>query len=133
MPKSIRAGATPDDDLWEFPAKAERAIDGDTLDLLIDQGMHGYRRERFRLLAIDTPELRGEDRALGLAAKGFVIAWIDYANTYPGEWPLFVQTMKADVFGRYLAHVWRRVDWGNLSDALIAAGYAKAEVLGVTE
>lgn len=110
---------------WVFRARVERVVDGDTVDLTIDCGMHGRRVERLRLLRVDTPETRGvPDRAPGLAAKAFTEAWL-LAAAWPGatDYPLTIRTVKTDSFGRYLCEIWRD-DGANLSDDLLAAGHA---------
>lgn len=106
---------------WTFPARLVRVIDGDTLLLALDVGFASVRTERVRLLGINTPEVVGATRAAGLAATRFVEAWV-LPSTEP--WPLMVQTVKTDAFGRYLALVWRRSDGASLTDDLLAAGHA---------
>lgn len=112
---------------WVFRARVVRVVDGDTLDLEIDCGMHARRVERLRVLHVDAPETRGvRDRAPGLAAKQFVTDWCAVASgavTNAG-FPLVIQTLKTDSFGRYLADIWREIDGANLSDDLLAAGMA---------
>ena len=56
-------------------AKIVRVVDGDTIDLEIDLGWEIRFVERVRLLGIDTPEIRGEERPRGLQAKAVVEAW----------------------------------------------------------
>ena len=36
------------------------AVDGDTVDIMVDLGFHTFQKLRIRLLLVDTPE-RGED------------------------------------------------------------------------
>ena len=102
---------------WLFPARILRVVDGDTLDVEIDQGMHTRRIERLRLLGVDTPEMRGPERTAGAAAKAWVEQWI--AATPPSEWPYLVRTEKADVFGRYLSLVWRSITGSELTADLL--------------
>jgi len=110
---------------WVFRAKIVDIVDGDTATLEIDQGMHCRRVERVRLLRVDTPELRGvHDRAPGLAARQFVADWWGVVAALNVPYPLLVQTVKADSFGRYLCDVWREVDGANLSDDLLSSGNA---------
>ena len=89
--------------MWEYRAIAERVIDGDTIDVFIDQGFHTFNRERLRLLGIDAPECRGEEKEKGLKVKLFVSNWL----TSEDEWPLIIKTEKTDSFGRYLATVYK--------------------------
>lgn len=109
--------------IWAYRARCERVIDGDTLDVTIDQGLHTHRTERVRLLGVNTPELKGATRPAGLAAAGYVTSWLGMAP-YDDEWPLIVQTAKGDAFGRWLARVWRRSDGRELNADLLAAGHA---------
>lgn len=109
-------------DTWAYRARLERVIDGDTLDVTIDQGLHTHRTERVRLLGVNTPEVKGPTRPAGLAAAGYVTSWLGQVPA-DDEWPLIVQTAKGDAFGRWLARVWRP-DGRCLNDDLLAAGHA---------
>lgn len=109
---------------WVFPAKLVKVVDADTLDVLLDQGMHSRRIERLRLLRVNAPEMHTPTYDEGHAAKAYVEAWM--AEGVAGDWPYVVETHKSDVFGRYLAEVWRTYDGANLSDALLASGQAVA-------
>lgn len=109
---------------WIFRARIVNIVDGDTVDLEVDCGMHARRVERMRVLHVDAPETRGVvDRAPGLAAKQFVADWWAEVSG-EGGFPLVVQTIKTDSFGRYLADIWRDVDGANLSADLLSSGNA---------
>ena len=41
-----------------YQAKIVEVIDGDTLDLMIDQGFGNFTKQRMRLYGIDAPEMR---------------------------------------------------------------------------
>lgn len=62
--------------MYEYKTKVVRVVDGDTVDVDIDLGFGVWlRKERIRLLGIDTPESRTRDRVekkYGLAAKSFL-------------------------------------------------------------
>jgi micrococcal nuclease len=62
--------------MYEYKTKVVRVIDGDTVDVDIDLGFGVWlRKERVRLLGIDTPESRTRDKVekkYGLAAKEFL-------------------------------------------------------------
>jgi micrococcal nuclease len=109
--------------LWTYRAKLVRVIDGDTIDLQIDQGFRSYRMERARLLGLNCPEVHGATRAAGDAATAFVIGWLRVGSALD-PWPLILQTEKSDVFGRYLATVFRVIDGACLNDDLLASGHA---------
>lgn len=112
--------------VWVFPAQITRVIDGDTLELIIDTGMHTRRIERCRLLGVDTPELfRGslEERQQGRIAKAFVEEWVKNSSG-PQEFSFLIRTRKdPDSFGRYLCDVWSRVTGTCINDILVAQGY----------
>ncbi|HKE98034.1 MAG TPA: thermonuclease family protein [Actinomycetes bacterium] len=110
--------------LWVYRARPVRAVDGDTVDVVIDQGMHTQRLERLRLFGINCPEVHGETRPAGLAASAYTTGWLAEAGT--DAWPLVLQTARSDVFGRWLAIVWRASDQRSLNDDLVAAGHAVA-------
>jgi len=62
--------------MYEYRTKVSRVVDGDTVDVDIDLGFSVWlRKERVRLLGIDTPESRTrdkEEKKYGLAAKEFL-------------------------------------------------------------
>ena len=98
-------------------------VDGDTVDLFVDKGTREYGMYRFRLIGIDTPELRGKkaDPEPAKAAKEAVIKLLrapaleDRWQVDLKTWPVAVQTQKAksDSFGRWLADLWVKDDEGN--------------------
>lgn len=107
--------------IGSFRARAIKVVDGDTLDLMVDLGFHSFRLERFRILRIDAPEIRGETKGLGEAAKSFLQSLV----LVEGEWPLKINTKKdPDSFGRWLAEVfiWK-------SDGIIGSEVSVGTVL----
>jgi micrococcal nuclease len=111
------------DQIWIYRAKLERVVDGDTLIVTLDQGLHTYRVERLRLLGVNAPEVHGATKAAGQAATAYTLFWLSQGRALD-PWPLTVQTYRTDAFGRYLAQVWRIVDGANLSDDLLSSGNA---------
>ena len=58
--------------MYEYMAKLQRVVDGDTIDVRIDLGFDIHHSARVRMMGIDTPESRTrnlEEKALGLASK----------------------------------------------------------------
>ena len=59
--------------MYEYKCKVVRVVDGDTVDVDIDLGFGIWlRKERVRIMGIDTPESRTRDKvekAFGLASK----------------------------------------------------------------
>jgi micrococcal nuclease len=60
--------------MYEYTiTKVEKVVDGDTLDVLFDVGFSMFRKERIRLLGIDTPETRTnneEEKKIGKMVGG---------------------------------------------------------------
>ena len=91
--------------MYEYRCKLVKVIDGDTIDVDIDLGFGVWlKKERVRLVGIDTPESRTrdlEEKKYGLAAKEFLIKW-----TGAGELRLKTQKEKTGKFGRILGELW---------------------------
>lgn len=113
---------------WVYRAKIVRAVDGDTIDVVIDAGFRATRTERLRLVGLNCPEVHGATKAAGDAAKAFTQAWLTEAGTT--DWPLILRTEKSDAFGRYLARCWRVSDGACLNADLIANGMAVPFMVG---
>ena len=107
---------------WVFRSRAERVIDGDTIEITIDQGLHSERYEQVRILGVNCPEIHGPSKVAGDAAAAFTRSWL--GTNAPGTWPLRIQTVKDDAFGRWLATVWRVSDGACLNDDLLSSGNA---------
>ena len=55
--------------MYEYKAKVIKVYDGDTITVNIDLGFKISVIENLRLLRINTPEIRGEERELGLISR----------------------------------------------------------------
>jgi micrococcal nuclease len=116
--------------LWVFRAYSVRVIDGDTVDVRLDAGFRNFRDERLRLLGINAPEKKGATMTAARAAQAFAVSWLDAAQAADliDEWPLIVETHESDVFGRFLAVVWRTFDGACLNTDLLDAGHAVVDI-----
>lgn len=111
---------------WLYRARCEHVVDGDTIDILADQGMRVYRSVRVRLANVDTAEIYGtksdsEEHITGQEHREFVMAWLFDANAeWSGDWPLVVATAKDErgKYGRLVARIQRRVDGEVLNERL---------------
>jgi len=63
--------------MYEYRAKVVKVYDGDTITVDIDLGFGIWvKGQSIRLLGIDTPEIRGEERPDGLIARDKLREWI---------------------------------------------------------
>jgi micrococcal nuclease len=101
--------------MYEYEARVERIVDGDTIEFSVDVGFHLYFREQMRLAHYAAPEIRGKERPLGLLAKQKL------EELLPVGTVVTIKSHKTEKFGRWLAEVaWKE---GSLSEFLIQQGY----------
>lgn len=106
-------------ELYIYKAHVTSVYDGDTITVDMDLGMstwlHGVK---LRLANINTPELRGDERGLGLKARDFVRELILDKD-------VIIKTDKdhKGKYGRYIAEV--IIDDLNLNEHLIEVGLAQ--------
>lgn len=89
--------------LYNYAATIERIVDGDTLDATTDLGFRVYRKDRYRLYGINTPE-RGQP------------GWSEATDYLKHLLPAGTEAMlrsykpelhpKADSFGRWLVDLY---------------------------
>jgi endonuclease YncB( thermonuclease family) len=86
-----------------YQAKIVEVVDGDTFDLMIDQGFCNFTQQRMRLYGIDAPEMRTQ------AGKDLKRRLVE--NYYLA--PVIVQSVEApknkqfcDKYGRFLAIIY---------------------------
>lgn len=99
-----------------------RVVDGDTVDLRVDLGYNVAVTERIRLGGIDCPEMRGENKEAGKAAKAFAARWFAATTEH---YVLTVKNKKGK-YGRYIGGI-----YGSsgevlecLNEELVVAGHA---------
>lgn len=115
----------PDSDVWHFPARVGRVVDGDTLDMTFDLGMRvRANKQRVRLYGVDTAEVYGvsegtEEYQKGKRHSSFVADWV--AKREKPGFPLSCYTMKGEgKYGRWLVDI---VD--NQGNSLVSALFDK--------
>ena len=98
-----------------------KVVDADTIDVVLDLGLHVRVHRRLRFLGIDAYEVRGEERQKGLDAKFALEEMIYDAHK------LYVQTeMDAEgKYGRVLAWLWVADEEGiiNVNQQLLIEGH----------
>ena len=69
--------------MYEYNAKVDRVVDGDTIDVTIDLGFSVWKKMRVRMEGINTPESRTrdlEEKKRGLAAKDRLKSILEFNN-----------------------------------------------------
>ena len=108
--------------MYEYRARIVRVIDGDTVEAEVDLGFHISSRMSMRLFGINTPEIKGDSRPQGLAARDYLTQLIDTHTHVTNELTIRTQKDATEKYGRLLATL--LADDVNLNEALIAAGHA---------
>ena len=124
------------EDTWTYPrAKCLRVVDGDTYDLMIDQGFNSFQKIRIRLRGLDTPETYGvrkdsEEYQRGKDAANFVrelFFGFSTADLGTESKDLVVTTHKDETgkYGRFIADVFLKETGQSVADLLREAGLEK--------
>ena len=108
--------------LYFYRAKVRSVYDGDTIRADIDLGMNMVlTNEPLRLHRINTPELRGDERANGIISRDHLRSRIDNQDIY-------INTIKdkKGKYGRYIAEIWLEENGHltNINDEMVTLGYA---------
>ena len=138
--------------MYEYNAKIIRIVDGDTIDAILTLepqglieiggkdmlwwsfGFHFFAPvadasrlprtvQRFRLLGIDTPEVRGSEKVEGRISAAALKKMIDDEEARPGG-GIMIRTEKKGKYGRYLGTLLTK-DGVDLNEEMIRQGYAK--------
>ena len=92
--------------MYQYKAKVERVIDGDTIDIVIDLGFKITTFQRIRLANINTPETYNvkrdsEEYQSGLTSKQFVEERLAANNN-----EIKLETVKVqEKYGRYIGTI----------------------------
>lgn len=84
---------------FQYRARVQKVVDGDTVDLSIDLGFKIFHDIRVRLAGIDAPEVRGPEREEGKAATEHLRGLV---HRGVGDWPILIETKKTGKYGRWL-------------------------------
>ena len=107
--------------VYTYKATVKSIYDGDTIRVDIDLGFGViFNDQALRLLGIDTPEIRGEEKVLGLISKKFVEERIPVGSVIK----IATQKDRKEKFGRYLATVYYGEELKNLNEELLNSGMA---------
>ena len=105
--------------MYEYRAFVRKVYDGDTVTVDIDLGFDIIvHKQKIRLLRINAPEVRGEQRALGLKSRDALREKIN------GKWvTLKTQQDKKGKYGRWLGEIWLEEEC--INDWMLSEGHAK--------
>ena len=105
-------------DLYQYRAIVTKVYDGDTITVNIDLGLKSWRfGEKIRLYGIDTPEIRGPERAEGLVARDALREMI-----LNREVNIKTYRDKKGKYGRWLGVI--ELDGVNINEKLVMLGFA---------
>ena len=108
---------------YEYSAKLDRVVDGDTCDAMIDLGFNTWVKKRIRFKGVDTWECRTRDldeKKKGLAAKAFTKNLLE--NSDDGKFAL--RSHGVGKYGRVLGELFVKGQTKSLNDLLIENGHA---------
>ena len=109
--------------MHEYNADVISVYDGDTIRIDIDLGFGVWlRNQSIRLLGIDTPEVRGEEKDAGIVARDRLIELLEQNNN-----KCVIKThksVKRGKYGRILVEVFTDPDSKSLNKVLIDEGLA---------
>ena len=107
--------------MYEYKAKLDRVVDGDTVDALIDLGFDVWVKKRIRLEGIDAPETRTRD--LDEKAQGFVTKERLESLLEAAEGVFVLQSHGVGKYGRCLGTIF--IGQENINELLLSEGLAE--------
>ncbi len=113
----------PTSNIFVFPARLILSLDGDTPDLMVDQGFDTWRKIRVRLRGINTPELHGPNHELALKGKDFLQETLGPLERF------LVKTYKTDSFGRFIGDILYHPVWTDLDKIFREGIYLNAQLI----
>ena len=108
---------------YEYVAKLQRVVDGDTCDALIDLGFDTWVKKRIRFKGVDTWECRTRDldeKKKGLAAKAFTKDLLE--NSDDGKFTIISHGVGK--YGRVLGELFVKGHEKSVNQLLLENGHA---------
>jgi micrococcal nuclease len=104
--------------MYTYRARITSVYDGDTCTALVELGFRITFEIKIRLIGIDTPELRGEEKEMGLKSKARLEELVLNKD-------VIIKTFKdkTEKYGRWLAEIY--VGELNVNQTLLSEGFAK--------
>jgi len=112
--------------MYDYNAIVTKVYDADTITVNIDLGFGIWlKKQSIRLLGVDAPEIRGEERPEGLKSKEQLLKWIPVGS----EILLKTNKDKKGKYGRWLGTILLQdiasKELVNINELLIYKGFAK--------
>ena len=108
---------------YEYTARLDRVVDGDTADAMIDLGFNTWIKKRIRFVGVDTWESRTrdlEEKKKGLAAKAYTKDILE--NSDDGKFAL--RSHGVGKYGRVLGELFVKGQTKSVNDLLLENGHA---------
>ena len=108
---------------YEYVAKLDRVVDGDTCDAMIDLGFNTWVKKRIRFYGVDCWESRTRDldeKKKGLAAKEFVKKLFEYSD----EGKFVLKSHGGGKYGRVLGELFVKGNEQSVNELLKENGHA---------
>jgi len=106
--------------MYTYKFEFVRAVDGDTVDVLIDLGFDTFTKQRVRLADIDAPEIRGKSddiEAVGWQATRWLADRLSHAEA------MWLTSEGKGKYGRYLVTLYDP-DGQSINQQMIDLGLA---------
>lgn len=108
--------------MFEYRARVLDVYDGDTCTVLVDLGFRCSVEVKVRLLGINAPELRGDTKDAGVAARDYLAGLILGRDVF-----LKTEKDKQEKYGRWLGVIYLRLDDNkSVNQKMIDDGYGVA-------
>ena len=101
--------------MYEYHCRVIRVIDGESLKLEVDCGFDVRTWINARVMGVNAPEIRGDERDLGKAAREW-LTWVLVGGS-DADSPMIFRSHKRDQHGRWIGDIAmdpRRVDYHRL-------------------
>lgn len=89
--------------MYEYNAKVDRVVDGDTVDFIVDLGFNINIKIRTRLIGVDTPERGHENWKKATETCAKLLASV--GDSVPTQGWVTIRTEKTGKYGRWLVDI----------------------------
>ena len=108
--------------MYEYSAEIIKHVDGDSIWMRVDCGFKMHFEDNFRLLGINAPEVRGEEKEEGIKSAEAL------AELLPLGTSVRIETTKPGKYGRWLCTIFlsrENEEELNVNQYMLDEGFAK--------